>query len=130
MENNIKQFDSCVSSLTKILVDSINEEEIEKVIKNSNTKIEKNIKGIGKLELFLDINNMSDYKNIIGDFRNLQAIRSTSTAHRKSNDNKVYKKALKYFNVDENNLNSGLKNIFSEFIEIFKKLKEHFILNN
>lgn len=130
LENNIKQFDSCVLSLTKILVDSINEEEIEKVIKNSNTKIEKNIKGIGKLELFLDINNMSDYKSIIEVFRNLQAIRSTSIAHRKSNDNKGYEKALKYFNVDENNLNNGLKNIFSEFIEIFKKLEKHFILNN
>lgn len=130
LENNIKQFDSCVLSLTKILVDSINEEDIKKEIKNSNRTIEKDIKGIGKLELFLDINNMSDYKNIIEAFRNLQAIRSTSIAHRKSNDNKVYEKALKYFNVDENNLNNGLKNIFSEFIEIFKKLEKHFILNN
>lgn len=124
LENTIKQFDSCILSLTKILVDSINEEEIEKEIKNSNRTIEKDTKGIGKLKLFLEI------KNIIEVFRNLQTIRSTSTAHRKSNDNKVYEKALKYFNIYENNINNGLKNIFSEFIEILKKLEEHFISNN
>lgn len=130
LENTIKQFDSCILSLTKILVDSINEEEIEKEIKNSNRTIEKDTKGIGKLKLFLEIKNTSDYKNIIEVFRNLQTIRSTSIAHRKSNDNKAYEKALNYFNIDENNLNNGLKNIFSEFIEIFKKLEEHFISNN
>ena len=126
VENTIKKFDEIILSLSKILIDSLNENELENEIKKHNYTLEKDSKGIKKLEIFLKINNVENTDDIIASFRNLQNIRSSSVAHRKSNSKK-FTESIKFFYEDENNFNEVLKNIFNNFINILVTLDKIFL---
>lgn len=87
------EFDTQVMYLTKLLVDSLNEAELSKHIKGPADQ-----KGISKLEEFLRSTRTSDFGSHIEFLRDLQALRSTGAAHRKS---KQYEKAAEKLGLHE-----------------------------
>lgn len=78
-KDNQAEFDSQLISLTKVLVDSLN----EKKIVNGLTTLVENDKGITKLEKFFKENGAVGYEPHVKFLRGLQDLRSKSAAHRK-----------------------------------------------
>lgn len=120
--NNQKEFDGQVLSLTKILIDSLNEKEfIKDVIVEK-----KSPKGLDKFEAFL----LSKGLNIpeINTFlRMLQGLRSSSVAHRKSTTSKSYKKVKEYFQIGELGLSLVFTNILISAIRTLASLEYYLI---
>ena len=105
--NEQKDFDELVLALTKILIDSLNEKELNKYIDESELK---DIKGsINRLNKVMEIKHFTDQIGVINFLRNLQNLRSTSSAHRKG---KNYKKIAKEFGIND----KSLSNVFSEIL--------------
>ena len=88
------EFDSLVLALVKVMIDSLNEKEINKMISSTSTG------GISRLETWLSEKGLSDYDVHVKFLRNLQELRSTGTGHRKG---KSYDKMSKTFGINGNN---------------------------
>jgi len=99
-----KEFDDQIASITKILIDSLNEKELEKGL--SITK--ENPHGLDKLEAFLIAKNIK-VPQMIEFLRNLQLLRSTSVAHRKGSN---YNKIKPFFDLDK----KGKTEVFDDII--------------
>ena len=94
---NDKEFDGLIQSITKIVIDSLNEKEITNATDGSNTDVvsflnskdcsaPKDLKGgIAKFEAFLISLNQSG-NDIISQLKDIQDLRSTTVAHRKSSN--------------------------------------------
>lgn len=80
---NAMEFDHEVLKLTKLLVDSLNDKELEKHI-----TVEKEDKSLTKLEKYLVVKGRADYTPHLGFLRSLQRYRSTNAAHRRGSDAK------------------------------------------
>ncbi|MCA6072238.1 MAG: hypothetical protein LE178_01655 [Endomicrobium sp.] len=112
IENDNKKFCEQVLFLSKIFIDSLNEKKLfegthaqEKDFKG------KEIKGIGKFELFLVSENAPHRDDIIDFLRNLQKLRSTRCAHVGGDD-----KILRYFGDKGDSLQNILQNIVFNLI--------------
>ncbi|MFA5080318.1 MAG: hypothetical protein WC472_01695 [Candidatus Paceibacterota bacterium] len=116
-----KEFDDQVASITKIMIDSLNEKELEKGFENK-----KIIGGIAKLEAFLNANNFHSPKTI-EFFRNLQSLRSSGVAHRKGIK---YNKMKKIFNIDNRDFSLVFEDILVKCIYVFNTLENYFIKQN
>ena len=101
-----KDFDDLVLALTKILVDSLNEKEFNKLIPASERGEIKG--GISRLERTLQVCGFSSYENHIQFLRDLQELRSAGTAHRKGDN---YQKVAKKFNVNDQSLSAVFEGI-------------------
>ncbi|NEP70871.1 MAG: hypothetical protein F6K25_03880 [Okeania sp. SIO2G4] len=119
LTNSQVEFDSQVLALTKILIDSLNEGEIVKATLGGNTEE----KGISKFEQFLKAHQYPNYEQQIKFLRNLQNLRSTSVAHRKSDN---YKKIAKTFGLKDSNRSDVLKEILVEVRDFLVSLERHF----
>lgn len=109
--NEQRDFDELILGLTKILIDSINEKELNKFIPEDEKK---DIKGsIGRLEAALQTTEIKDYIEHIAFLRKLQNLRSSSSAHRKGSN---YQKISKEFGVDTQSLNTVLEKIMESAI--------------
>jgi hypothetical protein len=117
-----KEFDEQILSLTKIIIDSLNEKELGKSI----TSLEPNAKGITKLDGFLKSRNCSS-PNMIQFLRDLQDLRSSSSAHRKGSN---YEKAKKKFGLTHENYIATFQEILVKTIRIFNTLEKHMIATN
>jgi len=117
-----KEFDDQVASITKIMIDSLNEKELEKGL----TISKENPRGIDKLEEFLVADGFSVPK-MIEFFRNLQALRSTGVAHRKGGN---YEKIKKFFNIDNKDLPTVFEDILIKSIWILNTLENRFVPKN
>jgi len=107
--NEQKDFDELILALTKILIDSLNEEELNKYLSSDRRG---DIKGsISRLEIVLNVLGADDASNHIAFLRKLQNLRSSSTAHRKGNN---FKKVASEFGLG----NNTIRDVFTE---IFKK---------
>ena len=95
LTNEQKEFDEQVLSLTKLLIDSLNEKELLKGLPKEN-----GAKGLRKLEMFLASKGIES-DEMMEFLRNLQTLRSTSAAHRKGSR---YEKLKAYFGIDEKDL--------------------------
>jgi len=109
--NNQSEFDAQVLSLTKILIDSLNEKELSRGIE-INTE---SPKGIDKLEGYL-IHHAHQVPEMIKFLRHLQDLRSKTVAHRKSNKSNKTKKIYEYFEIDEKPLQEVLESILVKSI--------------
>lgn len=119
--NGQKEFDDQVLSLTKIMIDSLNEKELEK-----NVEIQKEKpKGIDKFEAYLNTNR-GKYPDMIIFLRNLQSLRSTSVAHRKSKNKKDYQKVIEYFDLKNKELSEVFEEILVKAILTLNTLEKHF----
>lgn len=119
---NRKDFDAQAASLTKIIIDSLNEKELEKGIKTEK----ENPKGIDKFEAFLE-NNDFKIDQMMKFLRNLQAFRSYTVAHRKSEERKEVKELYEYFKMDDKHLDKIFDGILLGAIKVFNTLENHFL---
>ena len=122
--DNDKEFDEQILSLTKIFIDSLNEKELVKGISMSKD----NPKGIDKLESFLENKNLK-VPEMIEFIRNVQALRSSTVAHRRNIKRKDTKKVMGYFKFDEKSISEVLEDIFGNFIKTLNTLENHLIKN-
>ena len=105
-----QDFDSLVLSLAKILIDSLNEKSLRKLIPYEKREAFKDKRGIALLETVLHLNNLEG-SDIHTDFlRKLQNLRSSGSAHRKGES---YSKIAKHFGVENQSLRQGFANILN-----------------
>ncbi len=112
-----RDFDELVLGLTKLLIDSLNEKELNKLVPEADRP---NLKGgISRLEAALQASNEEGYESQIAFLRKLQNLRSSSSAHRKGSN---YRKIANDFGVDDQSLSAvfagilGQALVFLEFL--------------
>lgn len=88
--NEQREFDELVLSLTKVIIDSINEKKLREMIPDE--KRSEIGPGIRLLEAVLEQQGMQYYADHILYLKNLQSLRSTGVAHRKG---RAYEQALR-----------------------------------
>ena len=101
------EFDELVLGLTKILVDSLNEKELNKLIPSDQRRDLK--RGIARLEAALAACDIQDADKHIVFLRDLQHLRSAGTAHRKG---KKYSKIIASFTENSRDL----RTVFAEIL--------------
>ncbi|MBI3459951.1 hypothetical protein HY009_03360 [Candidatus Acetothermia bacterium] len=111
------EFDSQVLALTKILVDSLNEEKIQEQL---STKI-KGEKGISKFERFLSTKGFTDYQPHIKFLRDLQSLRSSGSAHRKGEE---FRKVATRFSLEEKTLTAVFEEILDRATRFLEYLRD------
>lgn len=112
-----KDFDELVQSLTKVLVDSLNEKALNTLIPAEQ---EDKIKGsILRLESALRACGISDFEPHIDFLRKLQNLRSSGAAHRKGSN---YQKIAAEFRVDSQNLRTVFAGILEKALDVLNFL--------
>jgi hypothetical protein len=103
--------------MAKILVDSLNEKELIKLIPSEEHS---RITGsISRLEQILQQCGKPQVEGHIEFLRNLQALRSTGTAHRKGQN---YQKVAEKFHLDSKSLRNVFRDILGRGIEFVEFL--------
>ena len=115
--NNVKSFCEQILSLSIITIDRLNEAELEKLI-----TLEKDDRGIKKLEKFLKANNIEIPDKFVF-LKHLWNLRSGLLAHSFSNSNDKCKKAIKYFDIKDDNYVAVAKKIFIKSVYTFNTLE-------
>ena len=115
-----RDFDALVLSLTKILIDSLNEKELKKLIsleqeQNLTPDQKKNLKGIGWLEIALNSCGVEDAADHIAFLRKFQNLRSAGSAHLKGSK---YKKLAKDFGIESQSLQEVFAGILSKALDV------------
>lgn len=121
--NNIKSFCEQTLTIVKLTIDRLNEKEITKGL-----NLDPKIKGIGKFEKFLEAKGILTLSDMFVFLRNLQNLRSGLIAHSFSESNKDCKKAIDFFKIKDDNLESILEDIFVKSIQTFNSLEKCFEL--
>lgn len=112
-----KEFDELVQSLTKVLIDSLNEKALNALIPPEQAG---KIKGsILRLESALRARGVSDFEPHIDFLRRLQNLRSSGAAHRKGTN---YRKIADEFQVDSQNLRTVFAGILGKAVDILNFL--------
>lgn len=122
-----KDFDDLVLALAKILVDSLNENEMNKLISISDRV---KVKGsIARLEKVLMTRGIQGYGEHIKFLRNLQSLRSSGMAHRKGSN---YQKVAREFGVESNTLRTVFQGILVKavaFLHFLHQVVQRGLLN-
>ena len=113
------EFEIQILSLSKLLVDSLN----EKGIRENINFYEKSEGSVSILEKFFDKKKVFDYEESLKFLRNLQNLRSTSTAHRKG---KRYDKSAREFGIGGDNYYVIFEKIINKAIEFIDYLGNRF----
>ncbi|MBJ2175755.1 hypothetical protein JBL43_15990 [Aureibaculum sp. A20] len=120
--NNVKAFCEQTHTVVKLTIERLNEKEL---VRN----IDSGVKGsIAKFEKFLESNSMV-IPDLFEFLRNLQSLRSGLIAHSFSDSNKECRKALKYFEITDENYADVLEEIFVKSFYTFNTLEKHFKLD-
>lgn len=110
--NEQREFDELVLSLTKILIDSLNEKKLNNFISPEDKG---NMKGsISRLEKALINLDCHNFEKHIAFLRKLQGIRSSSTAHRKGRN---YQKIATELGIETDDLKSIFRRILDDSVE-------------
>lgn len=117
--NSQKEFDDQVASVTKIMIDSLNEKELQKGV----TITKESPKGIDKFEAFMRHNGFNVPK-MLEFFRNLQQLRSSSVAHRKG---KTYEKLKVSFEIGDKELAAVFEEILIKCVYTLNTLERLFL---
>ena len=106
-----QDFDELVLGLTKILIDSLNEKQLNTLIPHDQRK---SVKGsISRLEAALAACGVDDADEHISFLRKLQKLRSTGSAHRKGGS---YDKIAQEFGIDSQDLRTVFTGILQKAI--------------
>ena len=114
-----RDFDEVVLSLTKVLIDSLNEAYLKKMIPFEKRKKFKDKHGIAGLEAALHLNGITDGDDHLDFLRKLQSLRSSGSAHRKGRN---YEKIAKHFGIENQNLRdvfTGILNSATNVLNFF-----------
>ena len=110
-----RDFDELVMGLTKILIDSLNEKQLNKLI-SKEQRVE--LRGsIARLEAALNNCEVSSVVNHISFLRKLQNLRSSSAAHRKGSN---YRRIASEFNIESESLRSVFSGILHEALSVLE----------
>ncbi|WP_115710004.1 hypothetical protein [Legionella sainthelensi] len=110
------EFDLLIGSLAKILNDSVNCEQIEKLL-GKKMEGSKSIILLEDLFIYLNFEYASNFKIFL---QKIQTLRSTGVAHRKG---KEYDKAIEKYNIPHK-LSNGFNNILLEGADLLNSLYE------
>ena len=133
---NPNDFEEQILSLTKVLIDSLNEaalvgridetkSEVQVRLKELHVTDKNAVKGsISKFELFL-LSEGKELSDSITFLRNLQELRSSTTAHRKSRNKKS--PCEDYFQMGSRSQQEVLEVIFNKGIEMLEAVKGDFV---
>ncbi|MEK6932175.1 MAG: hypothetical protein AABW56_00060 [Nanoarchaeota archaeon] len=108
-----KEFDEIVLSLNKIIIDSLNVEEMKK-----NLNFDESDKSISILQKYLEQKHKINVPQMIEFLRDLQNLRSSGIAHRKGDN---YKKAYKKF--DKGSLSKSFEDILIKSIMMLNTIE-------
>ena len=135
VRDNDKEFDALIQSVTKIVIDSLNEKEITKATDDSNNDVASFLKskdcsaakdlkgGIVKFEALLISLGQSN-TDIIVQFKDIQELRSTTVAHRKSsNPDKKQLELFARFELDKLSQQEAFNKILLRLIDNLKVLQ-------
>lgn len=112
-----RDFDELVLGLTKILIDSLNEQALNGLIAKDKVA---GIKGsISRLELALSECGVQGAEKHVAFLRKLQDLRSSGSAHRKGTN---YRKIATEFGVDSQSLRSVFRGILSRVLDVLEFL--------
>ena len=140
-ENNHSDFDEQILSITKLVVDSLNQKCLQTEIDDSNTEVESILKerkisssselkaGIDKFQAFIFSKGMKN-PDVVDFLRKVQSLRSNSVAHRKSNKRKDLAKLYEYFKLDELSEQQVLEDIFVKMIMTLDTLENYFCVSS
>ena len=117
------EFEQQVLSLSKVLIESINQSEIVKRL----DYVDKEWKGIDKFEAFLNEKLVSDSSIYIKFLRNLQSLRSQSIAHRKSSNYEENIKKMKFLDFEKKGYIDNFIDILLKAIKVIQYLNVCFI---
>lgn len=112
-----KDFDEVVLSLNKIIIDSLNVEEMKKGL-----HLDENDKTISVLQKYLEQKNKISFPQMVEFLRNLQNLRSSGSAHRKGDN---YEKAYKKF--DKGSLSKTFEGILIEAITTLNTIQNQIL---
>jgi len=110
------EFDAQIGGLTKVLIDSLNDKELESRIKAK----EKDMKSIRKLEVFLQESGITGYEPHIAFLHQLQDIRSHGVAHVKDSR---YEKDMAQLRANGNDRRSMFKILLSRATDMIRFLQ-------
>ena len=119
--NEQSDFDDLVLSLTKILIDSLNQKELKKLIsleqeQNLSCDEKKSLeRSIGCLKIALSSCGVEDAATHITFLQKLQDLRSTGTAHLKG---RKYQKIANYFGIESKGLRAVFAGILSKALDV------------
>jgi hypothetical protein len=112
-----KDFDDLVQSLTKILIDSLNEKALNAFIPPEQTTTMKG--SISRLESALRARGVSGFEPHIDFLRRVQNLRSSGAAHRKGSN---YRRIADEFQVDSQNLRTVFAGILVKALDVLNFL--------
>lgn len=136
-ENNHSDFDEQILSMTKLVIDSLNQKCLQSETNDSNSDVESFLKqkdisssaelraGIDKFQVFLFSKGMK-CPDMIDFLRKVQSLRSNSVAHRKSNKRKDLAKLYEYFKMGELSEQKVLEDIFVKMVITLNTLDNFF----
>ena len=113
-------FDSLVLGLAKILIDSLNEEHLKKLIPYEKRETLKDKNGIALLEAALHLNDFKGAEVHVAFLRKLQSLRSNESVYRKGGN---YSRIAKHFDVEC----QSSRDIFSNILNSVSDTLEYFI---
>lgn len=111
------EFDTQVLALTKILIDSLNEEEISR---NSGGHQDGD-KGITKFERFLNSQSEEVATAVIPFFRDLQALRSSGVGHRKGSK---YARLMQRSGLEDKSIDQSFAHLLELAVGTLRRLQE------
>lgn len=117
--NSQAEFDEQVGHLTKLLVDSLNEKELE--IRAG--ALDEDTKGIRKLAGFLKTTKFSECRAVIQLLQDLQNLRSTGSAHRKGS---AYKKIVAKLAIDPTRRPETIRRFLEDATLALRALRLHY----
>ena len=129
-ENNLKDFTYQILTLTRSIIDSLNEKELLDRIDKSNTDYQNYMAGhdnkmdgsLLRLEWYLRTSD--SYKAaMLGYLRKLQSYRSKNAAHRRGTSDKDLKKLERFFGLDKSSQKEALNGIFRQLTVYMEYLK-------
>ncbi|KKN26011.1 hypothetical protein LCGC14_0878990 [marine sediment metagenome] len=120
LTDNALEFEQQVMALSKVTIESINEKEIKKDLKDSDKKQ----RGINKLEAYLKEKHVLKFDSHIKFLKKLYDLRSLSTAHRKSEG---YKKIALVFQIGEKPYDLIFDDILRNMIKFLDFLKKELL---
>ena len=116
--NEQRDFDELVLGFTKILIDSLHVKRLNSLLSDEQKEgLEEG--SIARLEAVLASRNVEGTAAYIAFLRNLQSLRSSSSAHRKG---KKYKKIAKQFDIESQNLQDVFAGILWQALDFLNFL--------
>ena len=116
-----RDFDGMVLSLAKMLIDSLNEKSLRKLIPCEKQETFMDKSGIALLEAALQLHDFEGADIHIDFLRKLQNLRSSGSAHRKG---KGYSKIAEYFDIE----NQSLRHVFANILNSASDTLDYFIV--